>query len=288
MQNINEKVNIQSLHNIISSSVLYTTSDLDANITSVSKAFEKLTGYTEEELIGKNHSLFRNPETPDSFYEEMWDTLEKDGQFKGELKNYTKNKDIYWTSVTINSMYNDSGTKIGYVAYRENVTNTKKLEYISTHDTLTDIYNREYFDTTLNATISSSNRYQNQFSLIMLDIDFFKRINDTYGHYEGDKVLIKIASILKNNIRQDDILARWGGEEFVILVPHTKSDETFILAEKLRVLIENTSIVKKENITASFGVGEYLNGETKVEFFEKIDFALYKAKNKGRNLVIKA
>jgi len=288
MKTTNEKVNIQSLHDIISTSVLYTTSDLDANITSVSKAFEKLTGYTEEELIGKNHSLFRNPETPDSFYEEMWDTLEKDGQFKGELKNYTKNKDIYWTSVTINSMYNNSGTKIGYVAYRENVTNTKKLEYISTHDTLTDIYNREYFNTTLNTIIRSSNRYKNQFSLIMLDIDFFKRINDTYGHYEGDKVLIKIASILKNNIRQDDILARWGGEEFVILVPHAKSDETFILAEKLRKLIENTSIVKKENITASFGVGEYLNGETKVEFFEKIDFALYKAKNEGRNLVIQA
>ena len=122
----------------------------------------------------------------------------------------------------------------------------------------------------------------------MLDIDFFKKINDNYGHNEGDQVLIKIAKILSENIREDDVLARWGGEEFVILIPHTEIDSTYLLAEKLRTIIENTSIVQQEKITASFGVGDYSNTESKVTFFEKIDSALYKAKKAGRNIVIQS
>jgi len=285
--NVKKFNDTEILQNIISESVLYTTSDINANITSVSKAFEKLTGYSEKELIGKNHNLFRDPKTPNTFYKEMWDTLEKNGQFKGELKNYTKNKDVYWTSVTINPMFDKEGIKIGYAAYRENITNTKKLEYISTHDTLTNIYNREYFDKNLESKIKSALRYGNQFSLIILDIDHFKNVNDTYGHNIGDTVLIEIADILKNNIREDDIAARWGGEEFAILLPHTEIEGTYLLAEKLRICIENSTIIEKEQITASFGVGIYTNNESKTTFFEKVDNALYSAKDNGRNCVVK-
>jgi len=283
-----EKFNdIVTLQNIISESVLYTTSDINANITSVSKAFEKLTGYSEKELIGKNHNLFRNPETPNSFYKEMWNTLENNEKFKGELKNYTKNKEVYWTSVTIDPMFNDKGTKIGYVSYRENITNTKKLKYISTHDTLTNIFNREYFNKKIISKIKSFKRYGNEFSLIIVDIDHFKNVNDTYGHHIGDKVLIKIAQILQDNIREDDMVARWGGEEFVILLPHTEINGAFALAEKLRNIIENSSILKEQKVTASFGVGVYTNSESQISFFEKIDNALYKAKDSGRNCVVK-
>jgi len=285
--NVKKFNDIEILQNIISESVLYTTSDIDANITSVSKAFEKLTGYSEKELIGKNHNLFRDPKTPNSFYEEMWDTLEKNRQFKGELKNYTKNKDVYWTSVTINPMFDKDGIKIGYAAYRENITNTKKLEYLSTHDTLTNIYNREYFNKTFEHEIKNHKRYGHNMSLILVDIDHFKNVNDTYGHNEGDKVLTKIAEIIKNNLRENDIVARWGGEEFVILLSNTKLSGAFLLAEKLRKKIEIDIILKQKKITASFGVGMYTNKESKTTFFEKIDNALYSAKDNGRNCVVK-
>ena len=285
-EQIHKKFNeLQRLHNIISQSVLYTTSDLEAKITSVSKAFENLSGYMESELIGKSHNLFRNPDTPSLFYENLWKTLENNEIFEGELKNYKKNKEEYWIKLVINPMFDDNGIKIGYASYRENITNTKKLEYISTHDTLTDIYNREYFNIMLESKIKSALRYGNSFGLIMLDIDHFKNVNDTYGHNIGDTVLKKIAQILKENVRGDDILARWGGEEFVILIPYAEISNIFQLAEKLRVTIEDSNILDKEKITASFGLGIYSNNESQISFFEKIDKALYLAKKNGRNCI---
>ena len=283
---VHKKFNeLQRLQNIISESVLYTTSDRDAKITSVSKAFEKLTGYTENELIGKSHNLFRNPDTPKSFYDNMWSILEKNEKFEGELKNFTKNKEEYWIKITIDPMFDETGNKIGYASYRENITNTKKLEYISTHDTLTNIYNRSFFNTTIETKIKSANRYGHHFGLIILDIDYFKKVNDTYGHAVGDSVLIGIAEILKSNSREDDIVARWGGEEFVILLPHTNLEGSSLLAQKIRLLIEESSLLNTK-ITASLGVGVYTQNESKNDFFEKVDNALYKAKHSGRNIVI--
>jgi len=284
---VHKKFNeLQRLQNIISQSVLYTTSDIDAKITSVSKAFEELTGYKEEELIGKSHNIFRDPETPKEFYENMWSILGRNEKFEGELKNYTKHNEVFWIKIVIDPMFDDNNKKIGYASYRENITNTKKLEYISTHDTLTNIYNRGFFNRKLESKIKSSKRYGTNFSLILLDIDHFKKVNDTYGHNAGDTVLIKIAQTIKDNLRDDDLVARWGGEEFVILLPHTELNGALLLAEKLRIIIENSSILPQQKITSSFGVGIYTNKESQTSFFEKIDNALYLAKANGRNCVV--
>jgi diguanylate cyclase (GGDEF)-like protein/PAS domain S-box-containing protein len=278
---------LKRLQNIISRSVLYTTSDIDAKITSVSKAFQELTGYNEEELIGRSHSIFRDPATPDEFYKNMWNILDKNEKFVGEMKNFGKNKEVFWIKITIDPMFDDNNTKIGYASYRENITNTKKLEYISTHDTLTNIYNRAFFNDTIETKIKSAKRYGIEFSLIIIDIDHFKKVNDQYGHNIGDKVLIEIAKILKDNIREDDVVARWGGEEFVILLSHTDIDGTYQLAEKLRVIIENT-IIENIRITASFGLASYNKRLSKNEFFEIVDKSLYKAKDNGRNCIVKS
>ena len=197
----------------------------------------------------------------------------------------TKDKEEYWIKIVIDPMFNEDGIKIGYASYRENITNTKKLEYISTHDTLTNIHNRAYFNNTIETKIKSASRYGHQFGLIILDIDHFKKVNDVFGHSVGDSVLINIAEILQINIREDDMVARWGGEEFVILLPHTEIKGAFLLAEKIRLLIEENSSIDIK-ITASLGVGVYDQKESKTEFFEKVDNALYKAKELGRNRVV--
>ncbi|MEA3354730.1 MAG: PAS domain-containing protein, partial [Campylobacterota bacterium] len=118
---------LERLQKVISKTVLYTTTDLDGNITSVSKAFEELSGYKESELIGKKHSLFKNPNTPKEFYKGMWEVLNSDEQFIGEIKNYTKEKSDYWIKLTIDPLFDEDGKKIGYSSYRENITDKKEL-----------------------------------------------------------------------------------------------------------------------------------------------------------------
>lgn len=276
------------LYKLINHSVLYTTSDLQGNITSVSKAFEVLSGYKESELIGKNHNLFRNPNTPNEFYKKMWNKLTTNKRFTGEVNNITKDNIEYWLRLIIEPIFDENGIKIGYASYRENVTQTKKLEYIATHDTLTDIFNREQFNVILDTQIRKANRYNHQFALIILDIDHFKKINDIYGHLFGDGVLFKLAKLLEKNIRIDDIVSRWGGEEFAILMSINKENGAQILAEKLRKIIENTNFSTKEKITISIGLGHYNQNETKSEFFERVDNALYQAKSLGRNIVVES
>ncbi len=160
-----------------------------------------------------------------------------------------------------------------------------KLEELAAYDQLTEIYNRRKFDEFLTAEMERSNRYKHKFSLIIFDIDHFKRINDTYGHHTGDIVLKEISSIVKNNLRTTDSVARWGGEEFAVIASETFFPNAVSLAEKLRKLIEDYNFPQAGNVTSSFGVTEYIFFETKEDLIQRTDKALYKAKNNGRNRV---
>ena len=274
---------LQRLHEMISKSVLYTTSDLNGNITSVSKAFENLSGYKENDVIGKNHSMFKNPNTSKEFYAEMWRFLDESKQFLGEIQNYTKEKEEYWIKITIDPIYNEDGEKVGYSSYRENITDKKELEYISTHDTLTDIYNRGYFQSELSKKVKAASRYQQKFGLIMFDIDHFKKINDTYGHQVGDEVLISLSRKIKEHIRGDDIFARWGGEEFVIIANGADIEHIKQLAQKLRDKLIKTSFSPASNVTVSFGLTVYKSGDNCESIQKRADDALYVAKENGRD-----
>ena len=163
------------------------------------------------------------------------------------------------------------------------------LQYQANHDSLTAIYNRQYFTSFLKTEISRSLRYNHLFSIAMFDIDHFKNINDTYGHDVGDEVLKNISSIVKNYLRDTDIVARWGGEEFMILLAETHINEAFVKIEQLREHIENSILATsvKEPITVSFGVTEFMLSDSKAELLKRVDIALYQAKNSGRNQVVK-
>lgn len=165
---------------------------------------------------------------------------------------------------------------------------TKYFENLSIKDPLTGIYNRRYLEEKLEEYMNLAQRHNRPLSLIMFDIDFFKHINDYFGHDVGDKVLKAIAKVVSENIRNTNIFARYGGEEFVILAPETTKEDAKILAEKLRSLIRNLHFEEGINVTCSFGVASLEKHDTKETLLKRADEALYEAKKTGRNNVVVA
>ena len=164
--------------------------------------------------------------------------------------------------------------------------NINHLEKISITDSLTKLYNRRALNKTLEGESYKFKRYKHNCSIVLIDIDYFKQVNDTHGHDVGDIILKEFASVLANNIRTSDTLGRWGGEEFLIVCPNTTLDEVRVVAQSLREKIENFNFSTVGQKTASFGTAEFVEGLTTEEVIIKADEALYKAKEQGRNCVV--
>jgi diguanylate cyclase (GGDEF)-like protein/PAS domain S-box-containing protein len=276
---------LQRYIRVIDDNVITSQTDKDGYITYASKAFCKISGYSKEELFGKTHEVVRHPDTPGSVYEELWDTLEKNMIWRGELKNRDKSGNDYWVDTVIYPLFDVFDSKIGYMSVRNDITDKKKIEQISITDRLTGIYNRLKLDEALGVEYERFSRYESKFSVILFDIDKFKSVNDTYGHIEGDNVLKKVAEVTGKNIRATDCFGRWGGEEFLIICSETVKDDASILAEKIRKLIENTDFGIDRTITCSFGVAEISINDNAEQLVSRADKLLYKAKENGRNRV---
>lgn len=161
----------------------------------------------------------------------------------------------------------------------------KNLEFRASYDSLTGLLNRHSYRKTIKVELEKSIKCKTKCSLIIYDVDFFKKINDTYGHETGDKVLIAISKLVKNTIRKDDTVFRIGGEEFTIILPETTVDDAFLVAEKVRKAIEENPVYKDIKITISSGVADSNCDTTPSSIYQQADKALYKAKNSGRNKV---
>lgn len=161
-----------------------------------------------------------------------------------------------------------------------------ELEILASTDKLTGIYNRTKLDDLFNNEIDRCQRYKNNFGCAILDIDHFKQVNDTYGHLVGDQVIKDISNLINNNIRKSDIFGRWGGEEFVLILPQIDSHNMFIYLEKLRVLISNYSFKQVGTKTISIGATLYQVNDTVDSITKRADDALYQAKEQGRNNVV--
>lgn len=160
-----------------------------------------------------------------------------------------------------------------------------ELEKSASTDQLTDIWNRRYFINKAEEEIERSKRNKYPLSLLLLDIDHFKNVNDLYGHQTGDKILIEFAGLLRENIRSFDSLARWGGEEFLILAPHLRASSAMLYADRLCQLIAENTFQEVGEITTSIGVVELTGSDTLDSMIKKVDSALYLAKKNGRNRV---
>jgi diguanylate cyclase (GGDEF)-like protein len=170
-----------------------------------------------------------------------------------------------------------------YFIYNNHV----ELKILSNHDPLTRLYNRKKFNEFLSYEFSKFMRYNTIFSILIFDIDFFKRVNDTYGHNIGDEVLKKLSKSVEEYTRKQDAFARWGGEEFICLMPSTNLEEALIVGEKIRLLVEETVFDDVGHITVSVGVSEVLSLDDNTNvIIERADKALYRAKEGGRNRVL--
>lgn len=161
----------------------------------------------------------------------------------------------------------------------------KKLKTLSETDMLTTLYNRSKIDTQLHNEIEKANRAKRDLSILMIDVDFFKSINDTCGHQMGDKVLQSITQIARNKLRQGDIIGRWGGEEFLVLCPDTNSQQAFLVAERMRESIAQEIFADQNHHTVSIGIATLEENDNEVTLLKKADNALFKAKESGRNKV---
>lgn len=175
----------------------------------------------------------------------------------------------------------------------ENSSLIKKLQEMTIRDDLTQLYNSRFLHNRIEYEVERAKRFKNEISMIFLDIDFFKEINDSHGHQSGSKILIEVGDIIYNMVRHIDMACRYGGDEFVILMPQTSKKNAFLLAEKLRVAIGNAVYLKDDNInckiTASFGVASYPeDASTSAELIHKADNAMYIIKNSSKDGVAEA
>ena len=164
------------------------------------------------------------------------------------------------------------------------------IKNMATYDTLTGLYNRRYFEERLEVEAQQSFHSGLPLSLVMVDIDHFKKVNDTFGHTEGDQILCKISSLLKNSVRRKDTVARYGGEEFILILPEAGLQQSFVIAERIRQLVENTLFEvgrTQVNLTLSMGISNFPSHrvKSKEELIKMADQALYDAKRGGRNKV---
>lgn len=278
---------IESQMALIDKNIIISRTDLEGKIIEVSEAFCKVSGYKKEQLVGKMHRILRHPDMPASLFVKLWNTITKNETWHGEIKNRSKNGTPYWVDTLIYPMTDDLGNTIGYTAISQNITDKKRVEELSVTDQLTQLHNRRYLENNFQKEIKRSKRTKESFCIIMLDIDHFKEVNDSYGHDVGDRVLIAISGTVSAHLRETDILGRWGGEEFLIICPHTSNDEAFRFAEKLKTEIETLAIETVGHKTCSFGVAEFdIAEEGFNEVLKRADEALYDAKSNGRNCVV--
>jgi diguanylate cyclase (GGDEF)-like protein/PAS domain S-box-containing protein len=271
--------------------------DEKGTIQSVNEAFVQITGYGEAEALGKTPRILKSGLQDAAFYAWMWNTLRETGMWKGNFWNRRKNGELYPQETTINAIRNEHGEIVLYCGIFRDVTEQYKLEEtlrtLSSTDGLTGLANRRSFDESIKSEWRRAQRVGYSLAVIMADIDDFKNFNDTYGHLAGDECLKKVALAFKTAVRRaGDLAARFGGEEFVLLMPMTRANEATQIAEEIRLRIETQKMTPKANdasvfVTISMGVAATdPKQEVSAEgLITMADQALYRAKREGKNCV---
>lgn len=260
-------------------------------IRSVNPAFEKTTGYTAREAIGNTPAMLKSGHHDKDFYREMWDSLNKNGQWQGEIWNRHKSGEIYPEWLSISTVKDSQQRVINYVGIFSDAHTQEyvleRLQYLAYYDGLTGLPNRRLFLDRLNVSLSHARRDRHMMAVVFIDLDQFKQINDTLGHKIGDAVLVGVAERMKGCLREGDTLARLGGDEFTAILPVIfHLDDAGNVARKfLECLADPLNIDgQKLRITASIGISIFPDdGEDADSLLHHADTAMYQIKGTGRN-----
>jgi len=287
-EKVNEKINEEIFKLSIQQAVEHVAiTDLEGSYTFVNEAYTKRCGYQKEELLGSNPNILKSGKHDSKFYDSLWINLEKDEAFDAVFINEHKNGSLYYDKQTITPIIVD-GKKHGYLIVGRDISNELKNEMHLTNlalkDQLTNLYNRNGFEKIISKVLLSHVKNNNDYTFVLADIDYFKSINDNYGHAIGDIVLKEFGKLIYSRIRSTDYAFRWGGEEFLIIL-NTDIKNAYNIIDFLRAEIEGYSFSSSIKITSSFGLYELRNADPN-EAILKSDKALYKAKNSGRNKAV--
>jgi len=265
--------------------------DRTGRIERVNRAFTRLTGYSEEEVIGRNPSLLNSGHQGRAFYEDMWRALEQEGHWQGEIWNRSKGGELYLEHLTITGIVDADDHVTHYAGIFSDITerrqNEERLRYLATHDVLTGLANRVLLGERMDAAIARARRSGRRFAVMYLDLDRFKLVNDTLGHAVGDEVLKAVAQRLSEGLRESDTVARLGGDEFAIVLEEFNDvRDAGRLARKLLDALGQAIPVDGREIftTPSIGISIYPDDGKEAEvLLMRADQAMYGAKNRGRN-----
>lgn len=266
-------------------------SDADNNIIIVNPAFTGVTGYSPDEVIGKNPRMFASGLMDADFYRNMWQTINTEGKWQGEMVDRRKDGEIYAEWLSISALRNDSGQLTHYVALMTDISERKAAEermvYLAQHDILTGLPNRLLFQDRLQQAITYAERQQTSVAVLFLDLDRFKNVNDTLGHHIGDLLLQEVARRVRLCVRGSDTISRQGGDEFVILLPNLDDlGDVVLVIDKLIESIANPYYLNSHvmHVTTSIGVSVYpQDGNESESLIRNADTAMYQAKDAGRN-----
>jgi diguanylate cyclase (GGDEF)-like protein/PAS domain S-box-containing protein len=265
--------------------------DINGNIISVNHAFTTITGYRAEEVIGRKPSILNSGKQDEEFYQVFWQSLREHGGWNGRLQNRRKNGEVYTEWLSISATRDMDGLPQNYIAVFSDLSKLmateQRLAFLAYHDSLTGLPNRLLLEDRLEQLLNFSRRNKESLTLIFIDLDLFKQVNDKHGHQAGDLVLKEVANRLQMSVRESDTVARLGGDEFVILAPRLVGNEEIkrFCNKALQYLVAPIVVNGMElYIGASFGCAEYeRHGKDAVSLLNHADIAMYRAKLAGGN-----
>lgn len=271
------------------------TDDGETPIVYVNEAFTKLTGYSLEEVRGRDPRFLQGDDRDQEGRKGLRHAIQQHGTSRVRLRNYSKSGRCYWLDISLMPLNDEHGRVTHFAAIERDVTaevrRENRLRELALTDELTELLNRRAFDNELQRELGRRRRYGSCFALLMFDIDHFKDVNDTYGHPVGDRVLESLGDLCRQHFRTQDVIARIGGEEFAVLLPETDHEGALEVAERFRSLVEQSTFLLEDTslrITVSIGVTTSTGVESVDELFSAVDDALYEAKESGRNRVCSA
>ncbi|MDD2863108.1 MAG: PAS domain S-box protein [Methylococcales bacterium] len=265
----------------------------DANtiILRVNEAFTKLTGYSAEECIGQKMYFLHSGYHNEAFYQTMWNNINADGTWQGEIWDRRKNGEVYPKWLTITAVKNDAGEVTHYVGTQSDITDRKaedkRMYDLAYYDALTKLPNRRLLEDRMEHSIAIAQRHQKNLAVLMLDLDKFKAVNDNLGHLAGDKLLQLVALRISKCLRESDTVARLGGDEFVVLLEHiTDTKDAALVAENIvNELSKSFHLAQNHDVQIGTSIGISLypqDGDTSTTLIANADVALYQAKHSGR------